>query len=337
MTFPPRSHVQRYDQNDRILIIKHGALGDIFQAFNAFASIRHAYPVSYIAVLTSSTYKKVLQASPWFDEVLIDDRTKITDWRAARRLWSLFQNFDRVIDLQNSGRTRLYRRLLILSPGKSPLWLNNCNLGSLSSFPTLSHARDMHTIIRQDNFLNALSIIPVKRDIPDWLVRDGSTTPSEIPPSPYIVLVPGAADHRPAKRWPLEHFSALIAYFGGKNMPCVITGTKEQEKLGHELQNAHPHLINLIGKTSLFALVQLLNKASLVIGNDTGPLHIAATMDRPTLTFFSKESDPRRCAPLGLSPGFNRILSCDDLSDLSVERVTDYLDLWLSELFNAKS
>lgn len=319
---------------DHVLVIKHGALGDIFQAFSAFASIRQAYPAAHLAVLTTSPYKELLRSSPWFDDVLIDDRAPVTNWHAIKYLWSLFPQFGRVIDLQNSNRTGLYNVFSSFRK-KRPLWFNYNHLALTSPLKTLLHAREMHTLIRQDNFLKNLAIIPLEREIPDWLPLPENLSSYPLPP--YIVIVPGSAGHRPAKRWPLTHFSALIAHLEKMGHSCVLIGTKEQENLAKTLKKKHENLFDFTGKTSLFELAFLLRKASLVIGNDTGPLHIAAAFDRPTLTFFSKESDPRRCAPSGLTQGYNRILSCDDLSCLTVMRVTNYLDLWLSELFNAKS
>lgn len=334
MPLPERRLFEREKHpTDAVLVIKHGALGDIFQAFSAFSSIRRACPAAYLALLTTPPYETLLRASPWFDEILIDRRAPFTDWKAARSLWLIFQHFDRVIDLQNSGRTRLYKRLLQLRPKHHILWLSHHDLGPDAPVKTLTHAHDMHTLARQDHFLKALSITPMSRQVPDWL----PPLAIEPLPEPYIVLVPGASGHRPAKKWPLDHFSSLITHLENRGLRCVITGTKDQKDQGLALQKEHPALLDLTGRTTITDLAHLMARASFVIGNDTGPLHIAAIMDTPTLTFFSAESDPRRCAPLGLTPGRNRCLSCPDLAQLSVKRVTNYLDLWLSELLNAKS
>ena len=61
-------------QRQRVLIIKHGALGDVVQGFDAYASLRAGLPDAHIAVLTSPAFADFMQMMPWFDEVLVDPR-----------------------------------------------------------------------------------------------------------------------------------------------------------------------------------------------------------------------------------------------------------------------
>ncbi|MXV43746.1 ADP-heptose--LPS heptosyltransferase [Saccharibacter sp. 17.LH.SD] len=299
-----------------ILVIKHGALGDMFQAFSAFASLRHAFPDDHLSLLTSSPYISLAQKSPWFDSVIVDNRPKLTDWRALLSLYRHIRRFDRVFDLQNSGRTRLYFRFT-----KPPFWSGQIPQANAPHLNPM--ARQMHTLTRQNDQLLAAGITPRPREVPMWLVEYGP-----IITEPYVVLVPGAASHRPAKQWPIEHFSALATYLKNCGLTPVIVGAPAHKSLGTSITQHVPNAIDLTGQTSLIELSGLIHQAHFVIGNDTGPMHIAATMDRPSLTLFSSESDPRRCAPLSLTPGYSQMLLVDDLTKLTVERVTAYLASW---------
>ena len=58
---------------DKILVIKHGALGDIVQGLDAFASLRAGNPEAYITLMTSPGFVSLAEMMPWFDDV-------ITDW-----------------------------------------------------------------------------------------------------------------------------------------------------------------------------------------------------------------------------------------------------------------
>lgn len=300
----------------RILVIKHGALGDIFQAFDAFSALRHHFLSSHFTLLTNSAYHDLIQRSPWFDNVLIDDRPPWTDWRHILRIRRILQQADYIIDLQNSHRTHLYFHLL----GKRH-WSGQ-HRHALTAH-TNPHYRHMHTLTRQRDQLRVAGIHPQPRTIPHWLTQYGP-----ILQKPYCVLVPGSAPHRPAKCWPLRHFIALAHWLTQRGLHPVIVGDRQHSLLGQKVSESLPHVIDLTGKTSLAELAGLLSRASLTVGNDTGPLHIAATMNCPNLTLFSRESDPRRCAPLALTPGYTKNISVNDLTLLSPQRIYRTLDNW---------
>ena len=82
-----------------------------------------------------------------------------------------------------------------------------------------------------------------------------------------------------------------------------------------------PDALDLTGKTSILDLAGLSNRASLAIGGDTGPLHLAAMMGCPTIALFSRYSDPVQATPVGNT----RLLRENRLEDLSVERVAAVL------------
>ena len=62
-----------------ILVIKHGALGDIIQALDKFASLRLAYPKAHIALLTTPAFASFFTNCPWFDDIHLDIRASF--WR----------------------------------------------------------------------------------------------------------------------------------------------------------------------------------------------------------------------------------------------------------------
>ncbi|MDC1293828.1 hypothetical protein N8Z70_02140, partial [Candidatus Puniceispirillum sp.] len=93
----------------RILVIKHGALGDIAQALDAFASLRAGNPLAHIALMTSPGFLLLSKMMPWFDEVIADPRAGLLNLAAA---WRTYQHFRRgwsvIVDMQCSNRTRNY-------------------------------------------------------------------------------------------------------------------------------------------------------------------------------------------------------------------------------------
>ena len=89
----------------KILIIKHGSLGDIILALDAFKAVKNKYSDSLIYLLTEKKYIPLLKKSELFDEYIIDNR-KNTSLKIIYNLLKI--KFDIIIDLQNSQRTSFY-------------------------------------------------------------------------------------------------------------------------------------------------------------------------------------------------------------------------------------
>nr|WP_294914774.1 glycosyltransferase family 9 protein [uncultured Neokomagataea sp.] len=294
----------------RLLIIKLGALGDFVQAFGAFSSIRAAFPTAHITLLTTAPFVDLAQSCPWFDEIALDPRPSIKRPRGLLRLARLFRAQDVVFDLQTSSRSSRYHQLVTHGTQWSGI-APRCSMPHANP-----HRNDMHTLARLDDQLRAAHITPLPRQVPDWLTGRGP----HIRP-PYAVLVPGAAAHRPQKRWPVERFSTLAHRITERGLLPVIVGSSTEKHLAAVIQTTCPHALDLTGQTTLPELAGVLHRAQYVIGNDTGPLHLAAAMDTHIITLFSQDSDPRLAAPLAITPGRTRTISAADLATIHPDRL----------------
>ncbi len=289
-----------------VLVIKLGALGDVVLAFQPFADIRAHHPHDHLVLLTTRPFAGLLRGSPWFDEVRVDRRPAWWDVPGLLVLRRALRGFDRVYDLQTSGRSSRYHRLA----GRPP-W---SGIARGASLPHANPARDaMHTQDRQREQLAMAGVPPGPKVELGWLAADAPAIPG-----PYALLIPGAAPHRPAKRWPAGHFGALAAQLlHGRGLTPVIGGTAAEAPLAAAIQASCPAAIDLTGRTTLPQLAGVAAAAALAVGNDTGPMHLAAAMGCPALVLFSADSDPALTAPRGRVT----ILRAAHLADLSVERV----------------
>lgn len=286
----------------KILVIKHGALGDIVLAFPSFAAIRAAHPEAAITLLTTKPFAPLLTASPWFDSIEIDGRPEYWNfiglWRLRRRL----SGFDLVYDLQTSTRSSNYFALA----GK-PRW---SGIAKGCALPHENPERNaMHTRERLAEQLVVAGIMDVPQPDLSWLTAD--IVKFNLP-AKFALLVPGSSAHRPEKRWPAENFKALAQALP---MPCVLVGGS-----GEQLPLTVPGL-DLIGQTSLLELAAITANASLAIGNDTGPMHLATALGVPSIVLFSAASDPHRTAPRYPDGGWPAILRAPSLADLPVAQV----------------
>lgn len=300
------------DAAQRILVIKHGALGDFVLATGPFKAIRRHHPEAHITLLTAPAFSPLGQACGWFNEVWSD--TRPNPWRAAawlslvRRLRS--GRFDRVYDLQNSDRTSTYFRLL--GEGR-PQWSGiapGCSLPHRTA-----HRSELHTIARQAEQLAIAGIDTVPPSDLGWAKADVSRYKIE---TPFALLVPGGAAHRPAKRWPATNYVKLAQHLGLSRTTPVLLGAEAERQVLGDIAVAAPGAINLCGQTNFEEIASLARAANTAIGNDTGPMHVIAAAGCPSIVLFSGASDPARTAPIGANVA---ILRRPALSELPVATV----------------
>ena len=278
----------------RILVVKHGALGDWAMATGPFAAIRAHHPGARVVLLTAPAFAEAGRRCGWFDEVWTDDRParwRLPAWRALRRRLA-GAGFDRVYDLQTSRRTARYYRLF---PRRArPEW---SGVAAGCSHPHANPRRDsMHTIDRQAEQLAMAGIAATPPPDLSWL--DGDVSGFGLP-ARFALLVPGGAAHRPEKRWPAARYAALARTLArGGTTPAAVGGAAERGTLA-EIAAAAPELRDLCGRTTLGQLAALARRARCAVGNDTGPTHVAAICGCPTAALFGAASDPARCAPRG--------------------------------------
>ena len=306
---------------DRVLVIKLGALGDFLLALGPMQAIRRAHPAARITLLTRDTYRSLAEASGLFDETWIDPAPKLNPltWFALRgKLRG--GRFQRVYDLQTSDRSAGYFRLMGGASG--PEWsgkVPGCSHRHVYDSPSR-----LHTVERQRDQLAIAGI----EDVPlsDLSFLDAPIA-DRLPARPFVLLIPGASPGRPAKRWPAERFGALAARLDARGLGSAVAGTAGEGELAHAIQAAAPEALDLTGATSLAELAAFARAARLVIGNDTGPTHLAALAGAPALALFSADSDPGRTGPRG---PHTRWLQRDDLGDLEVETVLAEIDDWIA-------
>ncbi len=287
-----------------ILVIKHGAFGDIILSLPAMAAIRAAHPDANITVLTTAPYAKLLAASNWFNRIEIDNRPAAWNLPGLLHLRRQLRGFDRVYDLQTSARSSNYYTLA----GK-PVWsgiAKGCALPHAD--PNRNHR---HTRERLQGQLHDAGIFTLPKPDLSWL------TSADISrfnlPEKFALLVPGAAAHRPEKRWPEQHFAELAQTL---NLPSVIIGGAGEREIAKTIPG-----LNLAGQTSLFEVAAIAARASLAIGNDTGPMHLASALNIPSIVLFSGASDPVLTAPRFPDGGWPILLRAPHLKDLPVAQV----------------
>jgi len=294
-----------------ILIIKLSALGDLIQADGAFRDIRAFHPDDLITVMTTPVYRPFMERSPWVDQVLVDPRAsrfnlgRMLDLRKA-----LFQrNFDRVYDLQQVGRTRFYYHWLF----PRVEWLGDVP-GCTYYLKRPDHSCAADHFARHLQSAGIPTPYTLHTDV-TWMADDVTDilTQNELQPG-YVLVIPGASAAHDKKRWP--HFSDLaeLVLRSGRRV-VTVPGPAEREQYG---KLPGDMLIGADGYLDYFALAGIARRAAYVVGNDTGPTHIAAHLGCQGLALYGAHTSPQST---GIQHTRFSWLEARDLADLSVETV----------------
>ena len=279
----------------RLLVIKLSALGDFFIATSAFEAIRHHHPHDHITLLTTAPYLEIAGRLGYFDQVWADERPSLTHFK---KIWALRKrlqagNFDRVYDLQMVDRTNFYYQLTRTGLGKKTEWVGAAwgatHPYSLSKVP-LYHQERLKGLLHASGIdaLPPLNVTRLAGDMRSFNIN-----------SPFVVFAPGASRaHRERKCWPPEKYATVAKAMVQAGFTPVIIGGGDEDN--HLITEICPESIDLTGKTNISDIVTLTTHAAFAIGNDTGPMHIAAACQCPVLTLFFGDADPAAGGPRGI-------------------------------------
>jgi ADP-heptose:LPS heptosyltransferase len=289
---------------ERILIIKHGAFGDLMQAEGVLHDIRQHFPLAHLALLTTPGFVGLMQRCPHIDQVLVDPRAPLWHWSAQ---WDLYRRlraaqWDTVIDLQNSTRTSFYRHSLL----RHAHWI-----GRLRGPAPVSGLRGQQHLLQEAGIDASHAMQPdlswMAANVDDLLAQHGVGRP-------YVVLIPGSSARHPEKRWP--YYPQLSAALQEEGMACVsVLGPDENEL-------ATGFSCHVLQGLDWFTLAGVLQQAVAVVGNDSGPSHVASCLGRPGLALFGAATSPVRSE---LARGNFETLQVESLEQLTVSQVMEKL------------
>ena len=298
-----------------ILIIKHGSLGDLIQANGAIKDIKNFFKNRKVFLLTAEAYSIFMSECPYLDGVIIDKRLPRWNLFYLKKLKDKLLRYDisKVFDLQNSSRTKFYRRFIItntewsstetsLEPGQ--------NKSKFDQDPVLDRMEKQLKKSGVDTeFTKNIDL--------DWATIDISRLLKQYSNNEYILLFPFCSVKHQNKKWPYfrELISEIKIDYKNKYPILLAPGPQEIEeasKLNGKVVLDDNKPVNI--KT----LVSLINKAKFVIANDTGPAHIASHLDKMGLVLFGSHTTAKKVS----IENFNfKALTVQNLEDLSVETV----------------
>ena len=298
-----------------ILIIKHGSLGDLIQANGAIKDIKEFYENRKVFLLTSAPYSIFMSECPYIDGVITDKR--LPRWNLfflynLKKLLSKY-NFSKVFDLQNSRRTRFYRKFIL----KNAEWS--------SSMDTLESGQSKKDF---DNYpvLDRMELQLKKSNIPtkyvknidlDWANEDLSRLTNQYTNRDYILIFPFCSKKHQNKKWPFfkDLISRIRREYKNNYSVLIAPGPDEFE----EANQLNAKIVMDNGESiNIKMLISLINDAKFIIANDTGPAHIASHLKKKGLVLFGSHTSAEK---VSIESSNFRALTVKNLSDLDVDTV----------------
>lgn len=293
--FDPRlRHQAKTMPNEKILVIKHGALGDFVNAMGKMRAIRDRHPHASLTLITQRFLVGLAQGTGWFDEIVVDDRgySPASWWRIIKRTLA-DRRFDAIYDLQSNNRTLVRYRLLALWGTSNPMRWGRVRKNGFDFYVTPAKIPFLPRFSRIEHVDMAFPKV-------DLSGIHGKGENFGLLPERYALLIPGCSAGNEQKRWPPDRFRRLSEWLGARVVKSVVLGTKAEAAEISAVCDGNPHAVNFMGKSEIADIPQIAARAVLVVGNDTGPSHIARRMNVPTILLFT-EYDASRAAPKNAS------------------------------------
>jgi len=301
---------------ENILVIKHGALGDFVMASGRMRTIRRRHPSAHIALVTEAFLMGLAKSLNLFDEFIEDSRGYrfAVWWRVIKRTIA-DRKWDVIYDLQSSNRTLCrYYPLALLATGHAMRW-----------------GRERPDGMRYRVSTRKIPFLPwFWRNVPeriDWLPVDLSMCHGEKRnfgelPDRYALLIPGCSAGNAQKRWPPDRYRELTRRLAARGLRSVVMGTQAEAAEIDAICDGNPDAVNFRGKSAVADIPALAKGAAVVVGNDTGPSHIAYYAGARLVMVFT-DFDFGRAA----HPDSPRVASLHGaaITDISTEAVWDAL------------
>lgn len=323
MSFDPRN----------ILVIDFGQLGDVVLSLPALRAIREKFPRARITVAVGKPGAPVVELSGYADATIPVDRVALRDgpksWAIVRIVRLVKEvrrkEFDFVIDLHSLSETNLLgffsgasHRLYARRPGRS--------LDFLARFHTHPPVEDTgHTRHAVDRYLDVLAPLGITNAprMPRLRARaeDGRAVEAMLKKAkadagvPLIGLFPGAG--HPSRRWPLARFAELAdMMIRNDDVRIVVFAGPEERQMVAEVKSSFPRSTLVLDRLTIPQLAAAMSRLSVLISNDTGPMHVAAAVGASVVLLLDRRA-PHSYLPV---EGHHRIIQ-RAIGDITTEEV----------------
>ncbi len=269
----------------KILVVRFSSLGDAILTTAIFPSLKASWPEGEVVVLTKSVFADVFSNNPSIDRVIGFDSEKESFSELAKRIGQ--EKFDIIIDLHANLRSYFLRVLagppLAIAVHKATLarWLLLLFKFSTNDLRKTVRERILGILPRLDISVVSTETQLFTTDVPAVLSK------FDLPPGRNLIGIAPGAKHN-TKMWPWERFAESANRLGAfPNTTIVLLGDSSDISIGEKMV---PRLVvdhkNLIGKTSLSELKDVVSQLKFLLTNDSALLHMGEAFKIPLVVLF---------------------------------------------------
>lgn len=323
---------------DRLLVSRTDRLGDLLLALPFVETLKLRYPECQIDVVASLYASPILENNSNIDRIVRVQNDQLTGSRHYRK------------DLEHKIKRANYKAAVLLYPERNMSRLLYriglpIRIGTAGRFHSiffthrLVHSRkanlkhefeynlDFLKYFREGETVSKPTVYPTDKEFAhaDRILDEAGAN------GRFIVLHPGSGGS--AERWPMQHFIDMARQMNQDGYQVVITGSEAEGKEIRAAANDNlGGTMEITGKTDLRTLAAVLSRASTVVANSTGPLHLAVAVGTRVVGLYPGKQimSPRRWGPVGvghdvIQPETERcqckIGQCHCMETISVKRV----------------
>ena len=292
-----------------ILVVKLSAIGDVIHALPVSYAVKETFPDAHLTWVVEPTAYGILEGNPFIDNIILFEKKRFRTMRGFLEEFRPFRHelrarkYDVALDLQG-----LFKSAAIVAQSGAKLRLGTTNMREGSAYvshPIKGAHASGHIVERYLDVARALgcrvdevrfpvAVSPAEAASADALLAAEGVHED----NRFAVLAIGA--NWPNKRWPVKYFAVLADWlYSEKLIPVLVGGGRLDESLVRDIEAlTEVPPVNLVGHTSLKKLAHIFKRADLVLGGDTGPVHLAAGLGTKTVMLMGP-TDANRNGPYG--------------------------------------
>jgi ADP-heptose:LPS heptosyltransferase len=325
--------------NARVLFVRLRSMGDSLLLTSPLHALKSEFPDFRIAVLVEAGFAPCFDRNPDLDEVLTVGRSKLA---TIRQLFS--QRFDAIVNLHGGPTSLAYS----LAARGRRVGVEGYQYARLYSLLIPRRSLRQHTVETTMDLFRSLGlkaenapplVYAAQPDAAAWVQQN-------VGDQPYAVIHPAAL--MSTKRWSPEGFAAVGSRLAANGLKPVLTVGPGEEGVVADTAHHLPDSLILLG-LSIPRLAELIRGAALYVGNDSGPMHLAAAVGTPTVAAWGS-SDSTRWHPWGVAhtvvqnpfdcnpcPGYRCLVASSPLciESVTIDQVADAAEALIRQPFSA--
>ncbi|HEX3248338.1 MAG TPA: lipopolysaccharide heptosyltransferase II [Pyrinomonadaceae bacterium] len=283
----------------RVVVRGTNWVGDSLMTIPALRALRRVLPEAHITLVIRPGAKGIFAEADFIDELLVYDRKnafsvvpQVREWKRRRfDLAVLFQNafeaalipFLAGVPLRLGYATES-RQALLTHPLPVPDWRSSRHevFYYLYLVTALEQMLFGHSTVCEAEPDASIQISETRKAEATELLRAFGVNEDDV----VVAICPGSINSR-AKRWPAESYASLADRLIESKRRVLLIGSKDEMDVSEDVtRRMRERPIVLTGKTTLDQITGILDRADLVVTNDTGPAHLGAALGRPTIVIF---------------------------------------------------